>query len=291
MVNKKSYIVLLLQLIQTFLAAATAIYIARILGVHDYGTYIYLTTATSVIPLFVGLGAEHVFIMEASKAPRLIPIFFGNALLLRTLFSILYLLLTVLVLLFITQKEFWVILLVTTGSLIAVFPNPLFLSFYRVKGIHIRPWLIAFSGPLTFLIFLFFQEKESASIEIVALGFCFSHFLTLILFLLDMRNRIKLKFSIIHIKKHFKQGIIFSISQVFDFAFARLDIFLIQFILGSYSVGIYAAGQKVVSLFQVIPSSFHVVELPEFHRISYNSILLTEKFRDLRKLLIEQILT
>ena len=96
-----------------------------------------------------------------------------------------------------------------------------------------------------------------------------------------------MKFSFKIFKRNYKNGFIFSISQVFDFAFARLDIFLLQFLLGSFSVGIYAAGQRVVSVFQLIPSSFHVVELPEFHRVSNDPDKLLSKFIHLRSLLLE----
>ena len=117
--------------------------------------------------------------------------------------------------------------------------------------------------------------------------FFLSNIISIIIFLIDTRNLVKLKISYRLFKNNCKSGFIFSVSQIFDFAFARLDIFLLQFMLGSYAVGIYAAGQRIVSVFQLIPSSFHVVELPEFHRVSNNPQMLLDKFRNLRTLLLE----
>lgn len=279
--------VILLQLLQTLLAAVTIIFIARLLGATEYGRYVYLITASSILPLFAGLGAEHVFIMQASKKHRLIPFLFGNAFFIRVLITITALIVVGIGLLFFEIPDFVVVLLLTAGSLLAVFSNPLFLSLYRVKGSHIRPWLICFVTPLSYLLFLFFVGKERMNIYLVSLGFFLSNLVSIIIFLTDTRKMIKMKISFKMIRYNFKSGLIFSVSQIFDFAFARLDIFLLQFLVGSYAVGIYAAGQRVVSVFQLIPSSFHVVELPEFHRISLDPEKLLAKFRSLRSLLLE----
>ena len=125
------------------------------------------------------------------------------------------------------------------------------------------------------------------SLNAVALGYLLSHLVTLLTFLVDIRSLVTPQVKWRYIKKFAKTGMVFSASQAFDYGFSRLDIFLIQFVLGPYAVGLYAAGQKVVSLFQIIPSSFGIVELPEFHRASANQPVLVEKFRRLRRLLFE----
>lgn len=287
MVNNKSFIVLILQLIQTFLAAITIIIIARLLGAKEYGRYIYLITSSSILPLLAGLGSEHVFIMEASKRKLLIPFLFGNAFFIRLVVTLISISIVCLILIIFGSFDFWVVILMTSGSLIAVFANPLFVSLYRVKGLHVRPWVICFVTPISYLIYLFIISKFNLNIFLISLGFFVSNLFAVIFFILDTNRIIKMKISIKLIKRYFTSGLIFSVSQVFDFAFARLDIFLLQFFVGSYAVGIYAAGQRVVSIFQIIPSSFHVVELPEFHRISSDPILLLKKFRNLRLLLLE----
>ena len=136
MVSNKSFVVILLQLLQTLLAAVTIIVIARLLGATEYGRYVYLITASSILPLFAGLGAEHVFIMEASKKHRLIPFLFGNAFFIRVVITIAALIVVSIGLILFEIPDFVVVILLTAGSLLAVFSNPLFLSLYRVKGSH-----------------------------------------------------------------------------------------------------------------------------------------------------------
>jgi O-antigen/teichoic acid export membrane protein len=287
LLNNKSLLVLILQLSQTVLVASTAIYITHLLGVQDYGKYVYLITITSLLPLFLGLGAEHVFIMKASNNLNYLPVLFGNALFIRAVLTAASLFISALLLIAFSAEDFWIILLIITGSLLAVFANPLFLSFYRVKGLHTRPWLIGFISPITFLLYLILIRENTSKLELVSLGFCFSHAIALIIFLVDIRKFISPKINFSLIKKHFKLGLVFSFSQGFDYAFSRIDIFLLQFALGPAAVGVYAAAQKLTTLVQVIPSSFHIVELPEFHRLSTNANLLTKKFRSLRLLLLE----
>ena len=193
MVSNKSFVVILLQLLQTLLAAVTIIVIARLLGATEYGRYVYLITASSILPLFAGLGAEHVFIMEASKKHRLIPFLFGNAFFIRVVITIAALIVVSIGLILFEIPDFVVVILLTAGSLLAVFSNPLFLSLYRVKGSHIRPWLICFITPLSYLLFIFFVDKERANIYLVSLGFFLSNLVSIIIFLIDIRKIIKMK--------------------------------------------------------------------------------------------------
>jgi len=286
--SRKSFFVLLLQLTQTALGAATVIFLARLLPTDDYGKYVYFFTAGSVLPLFTGLGGEHVFLMQGSRHSKLIPYLFGSALFVRVVLTVLCALIAALFLFLRHVDQAAAIILILLGCLLTVFSNPLFLSFYRVKGIQIRPWLFLFTNPLSFIVYLLVLPRSLVSLRAAALGFLLAQVLPLCLFLIDMTGRVQPRVSWRYIKKYSKTGALFSLSQSFDYVFSRLDIFLIQFALGPYSVGIYAAGQRVVSLFQLIPSSFHVVELPEFHRAAAkNPLMLVERFRNLRRLLCE----
>lgn len=287
MSSNKSFVVVFLQLVQTALAAVTVIYLANMLRATDYGNYVYYITIASIMPLFAGLGGEHVFLMEGSKHTKLIPFLFGNALFVRSVCSAILVLVASLFFLIVSEENATSILLIITGTLVATFSNPLFLSLYRVKGIHIRPWVISFSGYVIYIVYLLVLPRSLVSLASVSLGYFISHLFTLAVFLIDIRGKISLRLSFRLQKRLLRRGFFFSASQVFDYAFSRLDILLIQMISGPLFVGIYAAGQRLVSMLQLIPSSFHVVELPEFHRASANKKLLEQKFSNLRSLMTE----
>ena len=286
-INTSSIFVVLLQLIQIALGAAIAIYLARSWEADEYGRYVYFVTAASVLPLFAGLGGEHVFLMQGSRDQRLISAFFGNALLLRSVFTLVFTLAAAIVLFLRGTSHATAVLLVIIGALLSVYSSPLFLSLYRVKGLHVRPWLVLFCSPLFFITYLVVLPKSQFGLTAVALGYALSHLLSLLLFVVDTRRLVTPRVDRPLLRMFMRTGMVFSASQAFDYAFSRLDIFLLQFVLGPYAVGLYAAGQKVVSLFQIIPSSFGIVELPEFHRRSADRLALTERFRMLRRLLFE----
>jgi len=142
-------------------------------------------------------------------------------------------------------------------------------------------------GPLAFLTFLTLRADKIASIEQIAVAFCLTNALVLLLYVMDMRRFVRLQVDWERLKISLRDGMVFSVSQAFDFVFSRIDIFLLKFVAGPHLLGIYAAAQRIVSLLQLIPSSFHIVELPEFHRAASDPARLTAKFRQLRGLLFE----
>lgn len=282
--NKKSLIILFFQLLQAFVASLTTILIARKLGAEDYGVYVYLLTATAIFPLFTGLGSEHVFLMEASKTEELIKPLFSTAFFLRIIITLFLLLIIIGINYNINNYNKWSIICISFGSLLAVFNNPLSLSYFRVLGKHIFPWVIIFIGSFFFLLYVLLAHDNLISISI---GFLISQLGPLLFFIYSFRKILVFDLKLMMNKEYIKKGLIFSFSQGFDYAFARLDIFIIQFFSGPFFLGLYAPAQRIMFLFQIIPSSFHVVELPEFHRLSNQRSLLEEKFRALRGTLTE----
>lgn len=284
--NKSSFIVIFLQLFQTVLSALTIVFIARNLGVENYGNYIYMLTFSSIIPLIIGLGGEHVFIMEASKNQRLVPILFTNAMIVRTSLSIITL---IVIYIIYYNYEFslkYSAILIYLGSLLNAISNPLCLSYYRVDNNHIKPWLINFLNPISFILFLIICKRPITLLD-VALGYTLSAIIPLAIFIYDIFSKIEFRFSFEKFKDYFRNGIIFSLSKFLDYTFSRIDIIIIKNLLGSYNLGIYSAGQKIINLTQLIPSSLNLVELPDLHRISSDRKQLEKRFDQIRSLLFE----
>lgn len=287
MLSRQSLLVVALQFAQTGLAALNVILIAIVLEPTAYGQYVYWLTIASIAPLFAGLGTEHVFIMEASRQRELATVYFGNSVFVRAAISILLIIGIGIGAILTSPENFQTLMLINAGSLLAMFPNPLFLAYYRVQSAYIRPLVLGLVGPLAFLAFLILRADRTTSIEYIALAFCLTNALVLLLYVLDMCRFVKLQVDWERLKTSMRDGMVFSVSQAFDFVFSRIDIFLLKFIVGPHLLGIYAAAQRIVSLLQLIPSSFHIVELPEFHRAASDPARLTAKFRQLRGLLFE----
>ncbi|MEY4307908.1 MAG: Polysaccharide biosynthesis protein [Bacteroidota bacterium] len=281
--NKNSLIVLFLQILQTLLSVFSLVLISKGLAVENFGTYIYIVTICSLFALFTGGGSEHVFLMNASRDNSQIAVLFGNAIILRTIFNLLIFLLCCFVNLISNFRylEYFIFLL---GYCIASYSNPLFISYYRVIGVFVKPWILSFIGPTLFLSYLIFLADYNSLLEI-GYAFLFSNILMLMIFVFDISRQIDFLFNVKLVIENIKSGFVFMISQIFDFVFLRLDIFIVKIILGPYLLGIYAVGQRIISFLQVIPSSFHIVELPAFHKLANDKIELNKRFVRLKSIL------
>ena len=171
--------------------------------------------------------------------------------------------------------------------MLAVYSNPLFLAFYRIKGIYVRPLLFGFIAPAGFLTYLLCLAEESATLEKVACGYLISQAVMIAIFVPDLLARVKPRFNAALLRQYARPGAVFCSSQSLDYLSARIDVLLVQYFAGPQAVGFYAAAQKIVSLLQILPSSFHVVELPEFHRLAAKPFELSLRFWKMRALMVE----
>jgi O-antigen/teichoic acid export membrane protein len=281
--NNRSLLVLFFQLLQTLFSVVSLILISRGLTVELFGNYIYVVTICSLLALFSGGGTEHVFLMNGSKDITQIDILFSNSILFRTLLNLIIFAFSILLNL-LTNFKFWDYTLFLYGYCIVAYVNPLFISYYRVKGDFIKPWILSFLGPCLFLLYLIIFRNFNTLFKL-GLAFLISNTTMCLFFIFDLRKLIKFKFDLISLFKNIKICFVFMTSQLFDFIFLRIDIFIVKMTLGPYFLGIYAVAQRLVSFLQVIPSSFHIVELPTFHRLSENIDDLNSRFIKLKSLL------
>jgi O-antigen/teichoic acid export membrane protein len=283
--NSRSFFVLFFQLLQTLISVFSLVLLTRGLPVDIFGSYIYIVTLCSLLALFSGIGSEHVFLMNASKDFSQIEVLFSNALFVRTIVNLTFFILGI-IFNFLTKFRLLEYSIFLLGYTIAAYVNPLFIAFYRVNSSHIKPWILSFIGPLIFLLYLLFFCQYKQLIEI-SYFFLLSNFIMFVFFWIDINKKITFQIDKIQLKKNANVGIIFMFSQVFDYIFLRVDILVIKFILGPFLLGIYAVGQRLVSFFQIIPSSFHIVELPLFHSLATNLPELQIRFLKLRSTLIQ----
>lgn len=285
--NPKGVFVVALQFVQVGLGALSVIYLARILNAAEYGWFVYYSTVGALLPLLAGWGTEHILIMQGSRDTRLLPALFGNAIVVRTATTIFLLGLLAGYIALAEPENGWAILCIMTGTLLAVYPSPVFMALYRIKGIHVRPWLLGFVAPAGFIAYLLCLPEEEATLQRVATGYLLAQVAVVTVYIPDLIRLIRPKFDLGIVRRYARSGGVFSASQSFDYLSARIDLLLLQVIAGPQAVGLYAAAQKIVSLLQIIPSSFHVVELPEFHRLAAQPAALAERFARLRALMIE----
>lgn len=274
-----------LQVVHAAAAALTVVLLARFLSKEDYGRYVYFLTLASLVPLAAGLGVEHVLVMRGSRAGADVSALFGKALLVRSGTVLVTAVGAILFWVGTTAPDALALAMIFVGATIAAFPNPLYLAVYRVHGAHLRPWLLGLIGPLAFIAYLAaigLWFRESMSLLVAAAGFLASQIATAVIIFPDVCALGRPKFQFTRLRDDTRLGLTFASSQAIDYASARLDVFALQYLLGPSALAVYAAAQRIIGALQVIPSSFHVTELPEFHRSADDREVLVRHFRSLR---------
>lgn len=279
-----------LQILHAAAAALTVVLLARLLSREDYGRYVYYSTLASLLPLVAGLGVEHVLVMRGSRSMAEVPQLFGKALFVRCGTVLIAATGSALLWAYTDAQAGLAYTIIFIGATIAAFPNPLYLAVYRIHAVHLRPWLLGLIGPLAFIAYLAvlgFGFRDAVSLETVAMGFLGAHLLTTVVMFPDVRALGRPEFWASRLGEDRRLGITFASSQALDYASARLDVFALQYLLGPTALAVYAAAQRIIGALQVIPTSFHLTELPEFHRSADDRDALVARFRFLRAAMLD----
>lgn len=276
-----------LQVVHALLAAVTVVLLARWLSSDIFGLYVYYSALAALLPLLVGLGVEHVLVMHGSRSASVLPALFGNALVVRMIALALVTLCACLWIFFSDSSQATATALLFIGGSLAIFPNPLFLSVYRVHGMHVRPWLLNLASSGGFVVYLTLLPRSMVSLTSVAVGYCLAQALSAVVMYLDARRHVPPVAEWQRFRQHSRLGLSFASSQALDYAMARLDVFALQQFVGPAGVGLYAAAQRIIGVLQIIPTSIHLTSLPDFHRSAHDNSVLVARFRAIRALLLD----
>jgi O-antigen/teichoic acid export membrane protein len=276
-----------LQVVHALLAAVTVVLLARLLPSEVFGLYVYYNALAALLPLLVGMGVEHVLVMHGSRSASALPALFGNALLVRMIALALTTLCACLWMHLSQAPQAIAIALLFIGGALAIFPNPLFLSVYRVHGLHIRPWLLNLVSTGGFVVYLILLPRSMVSLTSVAVGYCLAQATSAVIMYLDASRHVPPVVEWQRFRQHSKLGLTFASSQGLDYAMSRLDVFALQLFVGPAGVGLYAAAQRIIGVLQIIPTSIHLTSLPDFHRSAHDDSILVARFRTIRALLLD----
>lgn len=276
-----------LQVVHAVLTAVTVVLLARLLSSEVFGLYVYYSTLAALLPLLMGMGVEHVLVMHGSRSESTVPLLFGNALLVRMVAMAITVVGALLYIFFSASTHAFAIALIFVGGALAVFPNPLFLSVYRVHGMHVRPWLLNLTSSGGFVLYLILLPWSMMSLTSVAVGYCLVQGVSAIVLYCDVSRHVPPIIERRRLRQHSRLGLSFASSQALDYAMARLDVFAVQLFVGPSALGLYAAAQRIIGVLQIIPTSIHLTSLPDFHRSAHDDSVLVARFRAIRGLLLD----
>lgn len=247
------------------IALFISVYLARYLGVNDFGKYTFITTYLMFFTFISGFGLDQVIIRDIARDPSVTDSIFNNSFSIRLITSIVALLLAI------------------AGILILNYPDD---TVYYVCVVSIT---LLFQG-ISYLIESLFQSNlkmEYSSIALIASKLFFAIFIFLILFykgtLMDvflvsiLSEAFRTLIDYVYSKKFVDMKLGFDLSawnylinQALPFVigyglyiiYYRVDVLMLSFSQGDAPVGIYSAAYKLTDPLLFIPGALASTLMP-----------------------------
>jgi O-antigen/teichoic acid export membrane protein len=287
--GKKAISMLLINILQVVVQGITIIRLAALLAPAGYGVFCYSLAIGLFAMIFAGGGCDQVLIMFGSRHSDSRSELLGNAIVLRAGLSVLAVALMgwAGILIYGYGDYLLTFMLIGTALIISGFLHPVLTSFCRVCGIFEGPYLIMLAGKCGYLAYLCLVDITPDDCVKVAFGFLLVNATTTIFAYVRYLTPTALSFKRKSLSETFHYNKYFWLSQLLDQLFSRIDILLIQAMLGAAAVGVYSLGFRFVGVLLAIPSAIHLVLQPAFHRKASDIEHLNAIFFKTRRLMIE----
>ncbi|TWH59701.1 O-antigen/teichoic acid export membrane protein [Desulfitobacterium sp. LBE] len=237
------------------IAAVLGILVTRYLGPESYGDYSTAYAYVGTFILFAELGISQLMVQEGAKDPAVLPRYFGNTLLLKTLLCVLCYLAMLVFMFPAGYNETVRLMIVFVG--VAVCFNAINQSIYNYYQAVQKIYLSAsFQFLTTLLIALFTIIVLVAGLGVVSITFAhlFSYIIITILLYLALRKEIKPRTDLPHLAGMVWNGLPFGVHRIFYYLFTQFSILILSLTVSNVEVGIFSAAYKLVLILIFIPS-------------------------------------
>ena len=243
---------LLAQGIRLFLQAFYFVIIARVLGVEQYGAFVFATSLVAILSPFSGLGVGNILIKNVSKNRALFSYYWGNALFMISASGLgLFVLILILKFIFFQKIPLLLILLVSIADLIfsrildtagQAFQAVLWLS--KTAQISILPNLTRLMAALVLVSFF----SNPGVIEWAFLYLTSTAVSALVAVLIVHRSLGLPKLAISKIRAEMTEGFYFSISLSAQNVYNDIDKTMLGRLSSLEATGIYAAAYRLIDV-------------------------------------------
>ncbi len=266
---KDSFWMLASRGLKIFIQAAYFIILARTLGPKEYGVFVGIAALATMVNSFAGWGSSQILVKHVANNRSLLRFYWGNAL------ATVFFMGTVLTCLFsflgpiFSRGNFSpaVIALIFIADLIGFNINQISSSAFIASG---KAKIAAFKSILEGITKLVAAGilawlLTDASATQWAFLYCASTVLPAIAAIIMVNTWLdKPRFSLPRLKKEFLQGFYFSISQSSDFINENIDKTMLASISSLQATGVYGAGFRLVTVFNIPILSVAGASFPRF---------------------------
>ncbi len=268
------------QIITSVLAFIWTIVIARYLGVSDYGIFGFALSMSMMFSVITDFGMSTHIIRSVSVDNSIVSKYLGNAIPLKFILSILYLVVVFIILLISNQNiiVIYVTLLFCIECVIKNFVGLLsgmFQAYEKGKYPAIANTLLA----VFTLVFIVMVVVFNLGLNGITWAYILANAVSLLYIVYALRNFItipKFSFDKKFWVKLLKWGMPFAITGIFYTIYYSIDVVMLEQMVGAYATGIYNATYKLLDVLTLFYSIYTAVIFP----------IMSKQFKNQKSLLV-----
>lgn len=265
---------LISQIVASICGFIWTILIARYLGVSDYGILGFAISLTGILGVTLDWGVNTHIVRHIATDNDSAPKYLGNAIPLKSIFSISALILTLIILILMKSNEITITitLLFLIEKIIQAFLGLIhgsFMAFEEGKYQGIANSLIN----VLLLIFILITIFTDIGIYGISISYVLANVIGLIYtyYILDHYiAKPKFEFDIEFCKKITLLSLPFAITGLFSSIYYSIDVVMLTNIVGNYATGIYNATYKLISVLTLFYSIYTAVIFPVMSKFYRN---------------------
>ncbi|WP_407409490.1 flippase [Methanobrevibacter sp.] len=283
---------LISQIIASVCGFIWTILMARYLGVSNYGIFGFATSLTGILSILMDLGISTHIVRHISTDYESAPKYLGNAIPLKSIFSIVTIVLTLIILILMKSNELviTVTMLFTIEMFIKTYIylfNGSFQAFEEGKYQGIGNTILH----LLLLIFILIAIFTDLGLIGIAVSYIIANFVALSYEYYVLNKNItkpKFEFDKDFCKKITIISIPFAVNSLLYTLYYSIDVVMLANMVGTYETGIYNATYKLISVLTLFYSVYTAVIFPVMSRFFENdeSMLLISFEKSIKYLML-----
>lgn len=268
------------------------VFLARSLGVSNFGSYVVALAYFSIISSAVDFGFNRFLIREVAINQLKVPQLLWNIMILRlTLTSVFFAIFSIVLYLLDSDKtRVSLILLATLAILpqsISLTFDAIFVAIQKLQFSALALFASAISTAFLGVLFVSFGFGSIGAINALIIGQVI-YFLVLAIFLRKYKLQNLSSVSLPVIKKVIKGSLPYGVLGIIGLVSFRIDIPILSYFRGNFETGIYGAAYKFLDAVIFIPTVLAMASFPIFARSIEKDLLYVRKlyFRSIKIMLI-----
>ena len=268
LVAKNASILAIAGVLAKAVAAVVGIFVTRYLGPGAFGDYSTAYAFVGSFILFTELGISQLMVQEGSRDESVIPKYFGNTLLVKTLIAVLV---YILMLIFMYPAGYsqsvqnMIIILGLAVGFNAL--NQSAYNYYQTK--ELMSIAAGYQFLTTLLIALMTMVVILTGSGVIAITFThlLSYILTSILLFFALRGKIRPVIRMKELPSMVVKGLPFGVQRIFYNIYFQLSILMLSFMCTNVEVGIFSAAYKLVLMLAFLPSLLTSAVYPVLYQL------------------------